>query len=105
MVVGQDACLSALRLLCRKAPIGGEHALSCLTTQLTRILTLGNRVLPVSLAMLSVYVYVYVCGWVGGWVRVRVHVQSPLVTDKGQANAGRPSAMQVAMADAVPEEP
>ena len=36
---------------CRNALIGGEHALSCLTFQLTRILTLGNRVVPVCLAI------------------------------------------------------
>ena len=44
------------------SPFGGEHALSCLTIQLTRILTLGYRVVPVCLAI------VCVCGWVGGWV-------------------------------------
>ena len=38
-------------LYCRKAPIDGQHALSCLTFQLTRILTLGNRVVPVCLAL------------------------------------------------------
>ena len=46
-------CLSRY---CRKAPIGGEHALSCLTFQLTRILTLGNRIVPVCLVIVCVYV-------------------------------------------------
>ena len=48
-------CLSRY---CRKAPIGGEHALSCLTFQLPRILTLGNHVVPVCLAIVCVCVCV-----------------------------------------------
>ena len=55
-----------LCLYCRKVSIGVEHALSCLTIQLRRILTLGDRVVPVCLAM--VYVCVCVC------VRARMRV-------------------------------
>jgi hypothetical protein len=49
-------CVSEGLFFFRKAPIGGEHALSCLTFQLTRILTLGNRVVPVCLAIVCVCV-------------------------------------------------
>jgi hypothetical protein len=48
--------LPACPRYCRKAPIGHEHALSCFTIQLTRILTLGNRVVPVCLAIVCVCV-------------------------------------------------
>ena len=64
-MVGQDACLSAPRQYCRKAPIGGKHTLSCLTFQLTRILTLGNRVVPVCVAIVCVCVCVCQSDWIG----------------------------------------
>ena len=49
------ACVSSECLFFfRKAPIGVGHALSCLTIQLTRIGTLGTRVVPVCVAVTCV---------------------------------------------------
>ena len=85
-------CLSRY---CRKAPIGDGHALSCWTFQLTRILTLGNRVVPVCLAIVCVCVRAPGCAdEEGGWGGGRADVDGVIASsDRCLATTG-PSAVR-----------